>query len=152
MILTTDIKTGKIQLNGQTMPGIFQNLTVNGELIIDKNSSAGSNKVRKIMRGFGDNRISIQLSLIDKNNLTGLFTGNSSIYKQLEELENLFRTVNNTKPMCFTINHEHLNARKISKVIFRGLSSSESNSSEKIDVVLQFEEFIEAEYNETSKN
>ena len=141
MILTADIDEGKIKLDGKDLPGIFQSLAINGELIIDS-SGAGGSGVRKILRGIGDNKVAISLVLL----------GGAGAYVQLEELETLFRTVNDHVPKYFTIAHPHLTARKITNVIFKGLASSEGCASDKIEVTLQFEEFVAVEYHEDSSD
>lgn len=138
MILQWDSYIGFVSLDDFRLPGAFQSLAVNGEVIIDSSNSAGNNKPRKVMRGYADKVISLSLVLVDDADYT--------VYDQLEELEHLFRRLNGGVPKIFTIANEHLIARGITQVIFKGLSSSESAGSSTIEVSLSFEEFIKAGY------
>ncbi|MGL5722140.1 MAG: hypothetical protein ACRCY4_07070, partial [Brevinema sp.] len=114
MILKTDDKNGKITLDGKELPGIFQHMSVNGEVLVDSNASVGNNTIRKVMRGFGDNKIVISLILLPKRGVGE----DIDIYEQLGELHQLFRSVNEGVPKCFNIAHPHLTSRGITGMIF----------------------------------
>lgn len=138
MILQWGEYMGSVSLDDTRLPGAFQSLSVNGEVIIDSGNSAGNNKPRKVMRGYADKVFSLNLILVDDADYT--------VYEQLEELEHLFRRLNGGVPKVFAIANEHLIARGITQVIFKSLSSSENAGSNRIEVSLGFEEFIKAGY------
>jgi len=138
MVLRADTSNGIIKLGDKVLSGIFQSLSINGEILVDSNSSPTSNLPRKVMRGYKDKTISLSLLLLP--------TDNKTVYEHLEELELLFRDEKNNVPKVFNIVNPHTMARNIDKVIFTGLSSSENNENNMINVSITFEEFLSAHY------
>lgn len=138
MILKADDANGIIKLGETELPGVFQSLSVNGEILIDSNNSAGNDTPRKVMRGFKDKTVSINLLLLP--------TDDKTVYEALEELERLFYDVNSGVPKVYALINSHTAARSIGKVIFQGLSSFETNRDNTLEVSLTFEEFKAAGY------
>jgi len=138
MVIKADTENGIIKLGDTTLAGVFQSLSINGDIIVDSNSSPTSNLPRKVMRGYNDKTVSLSLLLLP--------TDNKSVYEHLEDLEILFRNEENHTPKVFNIVNPHTMARNIDTVIFTSLSSSESSENEMIEVSLSFEEFISAHY------
>jgi len=136
MILRAD-PTGEIKLGDVVLPGVFQSLSVNGEIQVDSGGD-GSSKPRKVMRGYNDKKISLSLILVEKKE--------STVYQQLSAVEKIFRRENDRVPQIYTIVHDHIEARDIDQVLFQSLSSAEDNTTNTITLTLQFEEFIEANY------
>ena len=136
MIIRAD-PTGEIKLGDFILPGVFQSLSVNGEIQVDSGGD-GSSKPRKVMRGYNDKKISLSLILIEKEG--------STVYQQLSAVEKVFRRENDNVPQIYTIVHDHIVARDIDQVLFQSLSSAEDNTTNTITLTLQFEEFIEANY------
>lgn len=138
MILSADHENGIIKLDGVTLSGVLQSLTVNGEILIDSNNSAANNESRKVMRGYKDKTVSLSLKILP--------TEDKTVYDILEELENSFQDKVDNTPKVMTITNKHIIARGIDEVLFTGLTSSEDNSTETLNVSLNFEEFISAKY------
>lgn len=122
-----------IQLNDVKLPGIFQELSINGEYVMDTAKSAGDNTSHKSINGSKDKSISLTLQLLPTLTLP--------IYQQIEILEKLFYEQANNNPNPIQIFNEHINARGIDSVLFTGFSSSENNSTNIVMVTLQFEEY-----------
>lgn len=138
MLLKADDVNGIIKLGETELPGVFQSLSVNGEILIDSNNSAGNDTPRKVMRGFKDKTVSINLLILPQEDKT--------VYEALEELERLFYDVNSGVPKVYALINSHTAARNIAKVIFQGLSSFETNRDNALEVSLTFEEFKAAGY------
>ncbi|SFB88585.1 hypothetical protein SAMN02745150_01193 [Brevinema andersonii] len=138
MLLKADDSSGIIKLGDVMLPGVFQSLSVNGEILIDSSNSEGNQTPRKVMRGFQDKKVSLRLLLLP--------TENTTVYEALEELETLFHDANSGVPKVYTLINKHTMARNIGKVIFQSLSSSENNQGESMEILLNFEEFTPASY------
>lgn len=138
MLLKADDVNGIIKLGETELPDVFQSLSVNGEILIDSNNSAGNDAPRKVMRGFKDKTVSINLLILPQEDKT--------VYEALEELERLFYGVNGGVPKVYNLINSHTAARNIGKVIFQSLSSFETNRDNTLEVSLTFEEFKAAGY------
>lgn len=138
MIIRADTTEGIIMLDGVPLHGVFTDISIGGEILLDSSNSGGNGVSRKVMKGYSDKDISLRLTLIP--------TDEKTVYDQLEDLERLFRDVNSGVPKIFTIVNPHVFARNIQKVLFKSLASNEDNSSERIDVSMTFVEFNAASY------
>ncbi|MGL5956787.1 MAG: hypothetical protein ACRC0X_09380 [Brevinema sp.] len=149
LIVLTPINGGEEIL----LPGVLQNLSVNGEILIDSNNSASSGAPQKVMRGYKDRTVNISLRLLEvpksiendreKNVQTEI---EKYPYDILEELNQLFQNKEDGIPIVYTLFNDHTVARGINEVLFTGLSSYEDNSTNTITVTLTFEEFVSAKF------
>lgn len=126
----TQIKVGNVVL-----PGLFKSIEVTTEAEIDEQEVEGSNKKKKQATGYGDAKVTIELTLEEGVNETAEY--------KLQKVQNLFKKSGQTKPEVYNIISGHLASRGISKVIFKSLNSKEDNSKSKITVNLEFIEWEE---------
>ncbi len=138
MVLIADSDEGIVKLDGVALEGVFQSLSVNGEIIIDSNNSPSNDTPRKVMRGYKDKTVSLTLRILP--------TDEKTVYEILEEIENLFQDKEDNIPKVMVLYNYHTMARGIDEVLLTGMSSSEDNSTNTLDVTLKFEEFISANY------
>lgn len=175
MQLYTDIEESLIKLtpiNGGeeiVLPGVLQSLSVNGEILIDSNNSAGNREPQKLMRGYKDRAINITLKLLSvpksindvntkklssKEEIQNAINTAKFFHTEIEkypydilgELNQLFQNKEDGIPTVYRLFNRHTYARGIEQVLFTSFSSSEDNTTETLTVTLTFEEFIEARY------
>ena len=136
MILSADAVS--LSLNGQMLPGIFDNLSVGSKLIVDaKNVEGGSGKQYQI-NGFDDASISFSLRLIDD-------TSDGVLIKKEEALAKimgLFKKFDNAgKPLIYTLDFPLARASNLQGCLFLSLDSSQSGGKQEIKVSLKFSEY-----------
>lgn len=125
----------QIKVGGIALPGLFKSIEVTTEAEIDEQDVEGSSKKKKQATGYGDAKVTIELTLEN-----GVYE--TAEYK-LQKVQNLFKKTGQTKPEVYDIISGHLASRGISKVLFKSLNSKEDNSKSKITVSLEFIEWNE---------
>ncbi len=140
MVLYTDKNDGIVKLDGVALEGVLQSLSVNGEIVIDSNNTASTTQSRKIMRGYKDKTVALTLRVVPSDFKT--------VYEILEDIENLFQDKANDIPKVMMLSNPHTIARGIDEVLLTSVSSSEDNSTNTLNVTLNFEEFISAQYSQ----
>lgn len=121
------VSDNQIKLNDIQLHGTLQSISVSGKLIYEaKEQTASSNRVKSIT-GFDDSSVEISIILTDKKNIS---TGNieKTDYQMLNEINNLFKKLENGSPVIYTIKNQHINARGVKKVLFSDLDSEETNA------------------------
>ncbi|MBN2546571.1 MAG: hypothetical protein JXB50_12295 [Spirochaetes bacterium] len=128
-----NISSGKLILmensgEGILLPGFVTSFRIGNNLIIEeKDKTSGSGKY-KVVSGWNDSSIGIDLRLLDKVDLD--LNGNAEIlescYEYLEEIESCFKKTNRDgTPVLYEISHDHANSRGIKKVLFESLESTD---------------------------
>lgn len=125
---------GQVKLGGKLLPGVFESLEINGDIQIDEVEVKGRSGKVKQVKGYNDS--TLQLSIVlDTDEKT-------DCYNKLETVQSLFRkTDSQAKPVVYSIVNLHANKRKINKVLFTGLKSKETNTSNTLIVALSFVEY-----------
>lgn len=126
MILALDTASGKVEVGGNTLPGIVQKITVFGELEYENVQQDNSSKTVKTLKGFKDAAITIDLSIVDPEDSAMPGLGKTR-YDELKKLNNIFRCTKDGSPVVYWIGNPHLRARNISYVVFSGLQSTEED-------------------------
>lgn len=132
MILAIDTKSGRIALDGSTLPGTVTRIYVKGALLFESTQETGSSKTEKVLTGFDDAEIAINTEILDEGN------EDKSRYQLLKKLNGMFRAVENGSPVTYRVDNPHLAARGISQVLFNTLESTDEDGY--IACVLSFVE------------
>jgi hypothetical protein len=124
------------------LPGILDSIEVSASLLVDDADANGKSGSVKIISGWSDADVSINLLLIDIPRHT-----NSSItpaitrFDCLKEIAGVFKNMENGSPRVYTIQHPHIAAWGMREFIFDKLKSSESRGRRIINCTLEFDEF-----------
>jgi hypothetical protein len=128
-------ENGEIRLGGYTVPGVLKSLYVNSRVKFDESEQDGLSGKVKIPMGWDDADITATVEL-----LTDEF---KTCYDKLQELNKIFRGTNNGgNPNVYDITNSHSVARAVERVVFSGLSSSETDQDDVIAATLNFVEHI----------
>lgn len=136
-------KKSGLYLDNEEIPGIFQELSIDGEYVVDSGTNVGDGGNYMSITGTKNRSISITLQLLPTpKNETNFLTEIISINEQIASLEKIFNKQSIDTPTPIQIKHEHIQARGINWIMFTGFSSSENNLTNIVIVTLQFEEYI----------
>lgn len=124
-----------VKINGIMLDGIFKSLEVSGGALVEEVEVEGKGKKPKQATGYEDCKITIDLTLYDDEKKTK--------FDKLTDIQNLFRKKGQVKPNVYDIVNEHITNRGIGKVIFKDLSSRETNKKDELQVSLNFLEYEE---------
>lgn len=119
-----------IKVSGTVLPGLIKSIEIKDDVLIEEQDIEGSSAKAKQVIGYDDAKVTIELILEASDKV--------SIKNKLDKIQNLFRKANQTKPTVHQIVNDHTAARKVSKVVFKGLSSKEENTKERMVVTLEF--------------
>lgn len=126
---------GEIRLGGFTVPGVLKSLSIKNRVRFDEAEQDGLSGKVKVPMGWEDADITAAYDL-----LTDEF---STCYDKLQELNRIFKGTNNGgNPNIYDIVSSHIVARSIERVVFSGLSSSESDQDDVIAATMDFVEHI----------
>lgn len=132
MEIITDA-SGAVKVGDTLLPGDFQSLSVDGEVIIDDVEIEGKAKKAKQINGYEDSTVTLTLKLRNDES--------STPYDKLQQIQNVFKKSGQNTPTVYDIYNRHLKVRGITKVIFSKLTSSENNENDTMDVSCEFEEY-----------
>ena len=133
MEIITDA-SGKVKVGGVILPGIFQNIEVDGDVRIDEAEVEGKSAKPKQAVGYEDAKVKLNIVLINDEE--------STPYEKLKKLQNIFKRPGQQLPYVYEIVNRHLQARGITKIIFKKLSSSEDNNLDLIRATCEFWEYV----------
>lgn len=132
MEIITDA-SGAVKVGNTLLPGDFQSLSIDDDVIIDDVEVEGKTKKAKQISGYNDATVTLTLRLRNDNS--------STPYDKLQQIQNVFKKSGQNTPTVYDIYNRHLKVRGITKVIFSKLTSSESNENDTLDVACEFEEY-----------
>ena len=112
-----------IKVGGVVLPGLYKSLEVEGSTAKPKQAT-----------GYEDAKITLEITLEDS-------PGNAKEDK-LEQIQALFRRSGQAEPEVHQIVNEHTSKRGVSSVIFKSLSTKETNKKEEITVSIEFWEYV----------
>ncbi len=131
-IITDDF--GQVKLGGQLLPGVIQQIEINGGVRVDIEEVPGQSGSSKQPQGYEDAEITIRIVLPTDEQ--------SDCYGKVAELERSFKKVDSqAKPFVFCIVNKHAAARGINQVIYRGLRTTEGNADDTITAEIALVEF-----------
>lgn len=132
MEIITDA-SGAVKVGDTLLPGDFQSISIDGEVLIDEVEIEGKAKRAKQIKGYNDASVSLALKL--KND------EKSTPYDKLQEIQNVFKKSGQDTPVVYDIYNRHLKVRGITKVVFKKLTSTEDNQTDILNVACEFEEY-----------
>lgn len=125
---------GEVRLGSARVDGELSYLSVRGEVEFDEAQEDGLSGTKKTAMGWKDADISISMVLTTDDAAT--------CYDRLREIDALFRGGDEgKKPQVYTVTNAHVRARAIDQVVFKGLSSSETNNDDMLRVTMNFVEY-----------
>ena len=123
-----------VKINGVILPGTFKSMEVKTPALVEEVEVKGSTKKPKQATGYEDGKVTIELSLIESEDQT--------IIDKLDIIQKIFRNTGQTKPNVYEIVNEHTAVRGINKVIFKDLSTKDTNKKNEIIAALEFWEYV----------
>ena len=136
----------KIGISGggppRVLPGFLDSIEVKDELLVDNAETEGKSGNTKIISGWADADVTINLLLIDIPRLTSeAVTPNVTRFDCLKEIAGIFKQIKDGKPRVYTILHPHIAAWGVREFVFNSLKSEESRGKRIISCSLDFDEF-----------
>jgi hypothetical protein len=124
------------------LPGILDSIEVGDSLLVDEADTQNKSGSVKIISGWADVDLTVNLLLIDIPVYTNeRITPGITRFDCLNQIIKTFRQMRNGKPCVFTVLHPHVTAWGAREFIFNGLKSSESRGKRIITCSLEFDEF-----------
>jgi hypothetical protein len=153
MLLRADNRLGQIQVGSDILPGVLQSISVGGAIIYEKSGAEKSQEKKKVLSGWDDKTISIELVLIpdteDDDNDEKMII---DLQNQVTSLEYYFSNTENQLPIIYEVTNPLITARNIEKMLFKSLNTSFSTGAMKIMASLEFVEFQPAKYDVVDKD
>jgi hypothetical protein len=125
---------GVVKIDGQELPGILDDLDVDGRVKFDEQNVDGQSGKKRTPMGWEDTEVSLRLCLTTEDD-------GPDCYDKLTEINGIFRAMDgNANPKVYTVDNRHLLARGVGELIFSGLSSSERDRDDTVTAYLSFVE------------
>lgn len=125
---------GEIKLDGKLIPGIFQGISIAGEVRIKEEEAQGQSGKYKQALGWEDLVVTLAILLPNDDD--------STPYDKLQELVQLFRTTDKTaKPQVYRIVNRHTAAWGLDKVLIKDLKSDDPTNIDYIKATLTLVEW-----------
>lgn len=123
-----------MKVGGVILPGIYKSIEISHDAQVEEQEVEGSAKAPKQAIGYEDAKVTIELSLEEGETLT--------IHDKLQIIQNLFRREGQHLPEIFPIINAHTAIRGITQVVFKKLSTKETNKGEEVTASLEFWEYV----------
>lgn len=128
---------GEVSLGGQLLPGILSSQRIGCAVRFDQAQMDGMSGKAKTPLGWADADISLTVELLSDET--------SDCYAKLTALNRVFKGADNgANPKVYDVANRHARARGISRVVFSGLDSEESDQDDVISATLSFVEHVPA--------
>ncbi len=125
---------GEIKLGGELVPGIYQGMSISGDVNIKEEEAPGASKKYKQALGWED--MTVSLSLILQND------DQSTPYEKLKKLTALFRKTDKAaKPEVYRIVNQHTAAYGLDRVLIKSIRSDDPPSADYIKVSIEMVEW-----------
>lgn len=128
------VDDGTVKVGGVVLPGIYKSVEVQHEAQVEEQEVEGSTAKPKQAIGYEDAKVTVSLLLID-----GL---SSTKEEKLRTIQNLFRKLEQEKPVVHQLVSTHTSIRGVKRVIFKGLTSKESNKSDQLEASIELWEYV----------
>jgi hypothetical protein len=132
-----------IKVGGIILPGIFRQMEIDATAKVDEVDVKGKSVKPKQATGYEDAKINLGILLV-ADDIEDEFT-------KLEKIQNIFKKPNQKKPLVYEVVNKHLNIRGINNIIFKKLSSKETNKSDELLISCEFWEYIPINIKATNK-
>lgn len=124
---------GLLHLAGEEVPGILQELRVNGKVRFDEQKADGASGKSKVPQGWEDADIMLSVLLLTDEI--------STCYEKAAHLGGMFQKPDaRANPEVLSVANVHLVARGIRQVIFARLETAENSETDEIRATLGFTE------------
>ncbi len=124
------------------IPGIVESIAVSDSLLVDSINTKGTSGSTKIISGWADSDITIQLILIDLPRYSSdSIVPDITRFDCLKEIRKRFKAQKDGTPCVYTLQHPHIQAWGLKDFIFNDLKSSETRGKRIIHCTLEFDEF-----------
>ena len=125
---------GEIRLDNKLLPGIYQGMSITGEVRIKEEEAQGQSGKYKQALGYED--LGVDITLILPND------ENSTPYEKLAEVVEVFRKTDKAaKPVSYKIVNKHTAAYKLDKVLVKNIKSEDPPNVDYIRVTLSLVEW-----------
>lgn len=130
-----------VKISGTLLPGILKNIEILGSALVEEIEVEGKGKKPKQATGYEDAKITLDLLLLD--DLASENDQPKTKYEKLAIIQSLFKQHGQKKPKIYEIINEHTSIRNIGQVVFKELTSKETNKKCELAVSLVFWEHEE---------
>ena len=133
VIIGEDI--GRVSFGPNELPGVFQRMSIDVVLEVDKKKVPGRSGMSKQPLGFNDADVSLQLKLVPADR-------GADVYEQLEYLRRLFYgTDGKARPQHYPIVNRACRAMGIKQILFEQLRLTDENTTDVLTVELKFSSY-----------
>lgn len=123
-----------VKIGGIVLPGLYKGIEIKTDAQVEEQEVEGSSTKPKQAIGFEDAKITIDLTLEDGEQ--------QSKEAKLAIIQKLFRRKGQAKPEVHEIINAHTYERGITQVIFKSLSTKETNKKNEIAVGIELWEYV----------
>ena len=131
----------EVKVDGVVLPGLFKSLEIAQDAQIDEETIEGSTSKPKQATGYEDAKITLELTLDDGPSLTK--------EQKLTQIQNLFKVKSQGIPIVRQIVNTHTAIRGIDKILFKNLTSKETNGSSTMTASMEFWQYDAAKITAT---
>jgi hypothetical protein len=129
----------------RVLPGILDSIEVSDALLTDNVKQQGKSGDIKVISGWADCDLAVNLILLDIPQLTpGAAVPNVTRHDCLAEIAGWFKKMKDGAPLIYTVHHPHIAAWGAKEFVFNSLKSGESRSKNIITCSLEFDEYDSA--------
>ena len=137
MILRLDNESGIIKIGSppEELPGIVESIKISDSLLLENAEMQGRSGKVKVVQGWDDVVLQIQLSLIDNP------SAGKTRFDYLKQITGIFKKVTaNGMPEIYTLSHPMINAWGTKQLVNSSLDTTETRERRKIYVSIEFVE------------
>lgn len=133
-----------IKVGGVILSGVVKSLEIKTDARVEEQEIEGNSAKPKQATGYEDAKITLEIALEDGETKTK--------EEKLKGIQSLFRNTGQAKPQVYDIVNEHTAIRGIKKVIFKSLTTKETNKKSELTVSIEFWEYVATTITVTSKS
>lgn len=133
-----------IKVGGVILSGVVKSLEIKTDARVEEQEIEGNSAKPKQATGYEDAKITLEIALEDGETKTK--------EEKLKGIQSLFRNTGQAKPQVHDIVNEHTAIRGIKKVIFKSLTTKETNKKSELTVSIEFWEYVATTITATSKS
>jgi hypothetical protein len=137
------VKIGVVgQGEPKELPGILDSIEISDSLLVDDVETSDKSGSIKIISGWADADVTINLLLIDvpKHDNVSV-TPDVTRFDCLSDIAKYFKQLKDGKPCVYTIQHPHISAWGVREFVFNNMKSQETRGKRIINCSLEFDEF-----------
>lgn len=124
----------EVMIDGIILPGLIKSLEVSTAAEVEEQEVEGSTAKPKQATGYEDGKVNIELMLLDSEGFTK--------EDKLQVIQDLFREKGQDVPAVHSIVNAHVAKRNIAQVLFKNLTTKETNSKDEMTATLELWEYV----------